>query len=165
MKLLSWFRRKSSLRKQDSKVFVAPKTHGNRRALYIRIYLVIGFLLVTAVVTLLVVQYKQEAGAYFKDLWERLLLRKPATPREEKSIEQKIWNKLNGQLFEVTTVENMGEYLTVQTRQGTVLFISSEKSLDDQVRTLQTLLAKARIDKRELAIVDFRFDKLVVSYK
>lgn len=47
---------------------------------------------------------------------------------------------------------------------GIVVIFSQNKDFAAQVATLQTLLAKARIDNKALKKVDFRFEKIVVEY-
>src|SRR3990167_9244680 len=45
-----------------------------------------------------------------------------------------------------------------------ILEISGEKDLDIQVRALQNILAKAKIEEREIKRIDFRFEKVIVEY-
>ena len=56
-------------------------------------------------------------------------------------------------------------YAVIKSKEGVEVIISEDKDLDFQVRTLQTLLSKAKIEKRILLLVDFRFEKLVVRYQ
>lgn len=68
-------------------------------------------------------------------------------------------------ILEVDRIERTSENdLLLFSKNGVVVFFDDQKSLDDQVATLQTLLTKARIDNKALKKVDFRFEKIVVEY-
>ena len=47
---------------------------------------------------------------------------------------------------------------------GVTIFFSKEKNFRESISTLQTLLAKAKIDNKTVKQVDFRFDKIIVKY-
>jgi hypothetical protein len=68
-------------------------------------------------------------------------------------------------LFQVSELAKTSEGDIVLTaKEGFAVIFAVEKSLTDQVATLQTILSKARIDNKALKKVDFRFDKTVVEY-
>lgn len=68
-------------------------------------------------------------------------------------------------LVEISSQANTPEGdILITTKGGQVLIFAVSKSLMDQVRTLQTLLTKAKIDNKALKKVDFRFEKTVVEY-
>jgi hypothetical protein len=56
-----------------------------------------------------------------------------------------------------------GDY-EIKCKQGQIVYFSKEKSIGEQVSTLQTLLAKAKIEGKNLKKADFRFAKIVVEY-
>ncbi len=62
----------------------------------------------------------------------------------------------------ITNVSN--NFLEVHSADGSVIFFSLKKDFAEQVTTLQSLLAKAKIDNKSLKKADFRFSKIVVEY-
>lgn len=68
-------------------------------------------------------------------------------------------------LADVSSIEKTTEGdFQVKSSSGQIFIFSHEKNLDEQVSTLQTLLAKAKIEGRSLKKVDFRFSKIAVEY-
>ena len=80
-------------------------------------------------------------------------------------IEQLNWQLKEKKLFEVKSVEETAEGdFQVKSAKDQVVFFSREKNFDEQVSTLQTLLAKAKIEGKGFKKADFRFSKVVVEY-
>ncbi len=68
-------------------------------------------------------------------------------------------------LFDINSIEKTKEGdFQVNSMKGETFIFSNEKNLEEQVSTLQTLLAKAKIEGKSLKKVDFRFSKVVVEY-
>jgi len=68
-------------------------------------------------------------------------------------------------LIDVSSFEKTKEGdFQVSSKSGEVFIFSHEKNLDEQVSTLQTLFAKAKIEGKSLKKVDFRFSKIVVEF-
>ncbi|MEX0616545.1 MAG: hypothetical protein WD231_01870 [Candidatus Woykebacteria bacterium] len=55
--------------------------------------------------------------------------------------------------------------LVISSKEGVTAVFSLKKDAASQLTTLQNLLTKAKINKRKIEKIDFRFDKLVVVYK
>lgn len=86
----------------------------------------------------------------------------PKVLSKEEELEKMITSE---KILEVDRIERTSENdLLLFSKNGVVVFFDDQKSLDDQVATLQTLLTKARIDNKALKKVDFRFEKIVVEY-
>src|SRR3989344_8750702 len=68
-------------------------------------------------------------------------------------------------LVDINSVEKTNEgSFQVKSKSGEIFIFSHEKNLEEQVSTLQTLLAKAKIEGKSLKKADFRFSKIVVEY-
>ncbi len=95
---------------------------------------------------------------------------RPEVKKEEKSRalsrEEELENLINTEkVLDIDRVERTAENdFLLFSKNGMVVFFDEQKSFDDQVATLQTLLTKARIDNKALKKVDFRFEKIVVEY-
>lgn len=67
-------------------------------------------------------------------------------------------------VFEIVTIEEVPDGFEVKAKDGLVVVFSKEKDFSETISTLQTLLAKAKIDNKSIKHVDFRFDKIIVEY-
>ena len=68
-------------------------------------------------------------------------------------------------IFEVGSVRESGnDSLEVTSKNNILVIFSLKKDLSGQVRTLQTVSTKAKIENRNLKKVDFRFEKIIVEY-
>jgi len=56
------------------------------------------------------------------------------------------------------------EMIEVRAGDGRVIFFSRQKNLTDQIRSLQTIMQKYRIEGKQLKSVDLRYDQPVVKY-
>src|SRR3972149_7317735 len=67
-------------------------------------------------------------------------------------------------IFEVGSVRESGnDSLEVTSKNNILVIFSLKKDLSGQVRTLQTVSTKAKIENRNLKKVDFRFEKIIVE--
>lgn len=67
-------------------------------------------------------------------------------------------------VFEIESIKGVQGGFEVKSKSGLIVDFSKEKNFDESIRTLQTLLAKAKIDNKTVKQVDFRFDKIIVKY-
>lgn len=70
----------------------------------------------------------------------------------------------NSRVFEIDAINEVSDGYEVRAKGGLVVVFSKEKDFDETISTLQTLLAKAKIDNKTIKRVDFRFDKIIVEY-
>jgi len=54
--------------------------------------------------------------------------------------------------------------LLITTKEKMALYFDSKKDPVSQVKTLQTVLAKARIESKKIRRVDFRFENTVIEF-
>lgn len=66
-------------------------------------------------------------------------------------------------LFEIESLKKIESGFEVRSKNNLLVVFSDDKDFSESVRTLQTLLAKAKIDNKTVKRVDFRFDKLIVE--
>jgi hypothetical protein len=93
----------------------------------------------------------------------------PQVPVETNTQEDTTGNlkkKLENESISVKEIKQLssGDFVVV-TQNEIILEISGEKDLDIQVRALQNILAKAKIEERGIKRIDFRFEKVIVEYK
>lgn len=67
-------------------------------------------------------------------------------------------------VFEIESINDVQNGLEVKSKNSATVVFAKDKDLSNQVRTLQTLLAKAKIENKSVKRVDFRFEKIVVQY-
>lgn len=70
----------------------------------------------------------------------------------------------DSRVFEIDTINDVQDGFEVKAKSGLVVVFSKEKDFGETISTLQTLLAKAKIDNKTIKHVDFRFDKIIVEY-
>lgn len=148
-------------------VFTIEKKHAWRDILlrWVGLALVLIVLLGTVVWYLVASNFSFEKT--FESLVERL---KPEVKKEQKIEVTRPEQELSAliekdKVIEIESLKRTSEGdLTVKAKSGPVIIFAIEKSLTDQVATLQTLLTKAKIDNKALKKVDFRFEKIVVEY-
>ena len=149
------------------KEFVVPKTH--RRQKLIRVAIEVSVIVSVFVGTIL--SLVRFSNFSFEEATEKFLntisLREPTYKTvKETTFGGKIEQLINGKVLNVVSIEETKEgNFEIKSKEGVIVVIAENKDLEFQARTLQTLLAKAKIEKRQVALVDFRFDKLVVRYK
>ena len=92
-------------------------------------------------------------------------LKNPEAEIQSVSFEERLRALIDGKLLHISSIKKSSQgYYTVDSREHTKTIIDGNKDLDDQVRTLQTVLSKATIEKKKIILIDFRFEKLVVRY-
>lgn len=153
--------------KNPVKVFTVKKKHAWRDQ-FLR-YIGLGLILLVVVGTVFWLLFA--ANFSFEEFFSKAIAK--LKPEIKNQVTTKVLTKeeqlketiVQDKVFEIealsTTAE--GDYL-VKAKDGLQVFFSSTKNFADQVRTLQTLLTKARIDNKALKKVDFRFEKIVVEY-
>lgn len=148
-------------------VFTIQKKHAWRDQI-IR-WVSVGLVIVVLAGTLiwLLVSARFSFGNFFSDQIQRLKpeikqekVKENLTPEQELIIlieERKV--------LQIDSISQTAEGdLQLRSKEGTVVIFAVEKSLTDQLTTLQTLLTKAKIDNKALKKVDFRFEKIVIEY-
>lgn len=86
--------------------------------------------------------------------------------KKDISLEEKINRNFANVIPGIVSIDtNKKDFSTIKTRDKTTVIISNLYSLEEQAETLQNILSKAKIEERNIALVDFRFDKLIVRYK
>lgn len=91
---------------------------------------------------------------------------KSAPKQETKtSFEDELTNRLAKSKIESQTLTKTEEGNYSLLLNKIKISFSSSKDPDRQVSTLQTLLAKAKIDGKAIKKIDFRFENLVVEYR
>ena len=153
-------------KKQPSQVFSVPKIHTRTK----KVWLATEITIVLAVLAGTVFTFFWSSGFSPQKALEKLKgivsLKKQNATAEKLSFEQAARLSIDGKLLKITEVEKSPEgSLAMKDDQGLVLILSPTKDLETQVRALQTVLSKAKIEKRTVSLVDFRFEKLVVRYK
>ncbi|MEX0621727.1 MAG: hypothetical protein WD187_01950 [Candidatus Woykebacteria bacterium] len=145
---------------------IVSKTHTKKR----RIVLAFEVLLVVLVVVGTGFSFLKFNNFSVVDLSSRikgvLSLKKEARRGEDQiSQKKKILNLIDKKILSVTNIEESREnFFIVQTKEKVKVIISTDKNLQDQARALQNVLAKAKIEGKDVSLVDFRFEKLVVRY-
>src|SRR3989344_7762773 len=85
------------------------------------------------------------------------------SPIKEAGFQEKLIRSLPKGIFDpVKTTETKEGNLQVTSKQSITAIFSKEKDIAFQVSTLQTILIKAKIDKKKVKTIDFRFEKVVV---
>ncbi len=146
-------------------VFVPEKKHNKKRKtlLIVEISLLVLVLLGTTAFFL------KESGFSFSSLGSRLSkafsLQSPPAKKTSSTFTQTAKDEIDKKILNIVDISVGEGFVDIKTKEGVEIFLDVKKDLDDQVETLQTLLSKAKIDKREIVFVDFRFEKLVVQYK
>ncbi|OGY26192.1 MAG: hypothetical protein A2Z24_01325 [Candidatus Woykebacteria bacterium RBG_16_44_10] len=146
------------------KVFSAAKIHAKIRIT--RLTAEVAILLVVLVGTAITLFWPSNFSLQqtFENLKTALSLEKVET--RGLSFEDQVRVLVDGKVIDVVSIEKSPHgYVTIKDKNESVVIFSSGKELETQVRTLQTLLTKAKIEKRVVSLVDFRFEKLVVRYK
>ena len=154
-------------KKSVQKAFIAPKTHEKKK----RIRLAVEFLLISSVLVGTILGLIRFGEFSFGDTAAKLRsvvsLRMPVLEvTGEATFEEKIKKLIDKKVLEIASIEKTSEgNFKIRSHAEVVVIIAANKDLEIQAKTLQTLLAKAKIDNEQVALVDFRFDKLVVRYK
>jgi len=152
--------------KRPSQVFSAPKVHTRTKRVWLatEISIVLAVLVGTALSFLWSSGFSPQKA--LNNLKEIVSLKRQDKTAEKLSFEEQARLLIDGKIFKIASVEKSAEgFLTVRDNGGLVVILSPTKDLGTQVRALQTVLSKAKIENRTVSLVDFRFEKLVVRYK
>lgn len=158
--------RNSSNTPRSTAVFEVKKKHSWRgRLLKVFEIALIAIVLFGTVVWLLI-QSHFSVNNFVRQISEKL---RPevSTPntRELKSAKDALRKSIESQkAFEIETISEVTEGYEVRLKHNAIVIFSNLKDFGQQVTTLQTLLAKAKIDNKTIKKVDFRFEKIVVQY-
>lgn len=153
--------------KNNVPVFSVDKKHAWRDQLLRWVGLGLVGLVLVGTVGWLLVSSNFSAGKTFENLVQQL------KPEVSKKQEIKIASKEEelklliekSKALEIESLTKTAEGdLSLKAKSGPQVIFAVEKSLTDQVATLQNLLTKAKIDNKALKKVDFRFEKIVVEY-
>lgn len=145
---------------------IIPKIHRKKR----RWRLVIEFLFIGAVVVGSLVTFLQFSDVSFDgtlDKFKEVLSIQRETPSSKPGVstEEKIKDIYDKKILKITSINDSNpEFITFKSQEGTTVVLSTSQDLEEQSKTLQSVLAKAKIEGKRVSLVDFRFDKLVVRY-
>jgi len=152
------------LKNSGPKTFETSKVNSKRK----RIIFLIEILAVFSLVVGITFSFLNLNNFNYSKIFEAIkgtLDLKQAQQHKDLSFEEKARTLIDKKLLDITELKKTDRGLDIKSKQGVEVFISDDKDLGDQVKTLQTVLSKAKIEKREVLLIDFRFDKLVVRYK
>lgn len=148
-------------------VFSVKKKHAWRGNLITLVEIILIIIVVAGTIVWLLIANHFSLNSFLKNL------RKSVQPQATFESKPKIQSKEdelkslinNDNVLEISSLIKTPEGdLQITSQNGPSVNFSSKKSLQQQVSTLQTLLAKAKIDNKPLKKVDFRFSKIVVEY-
>ena len=153
--------------RRPQKVFVTEKTHSKTKNLRLVIELAIVVLVIVGTGFTVFGLNDFSYDKFFDRTKELFRLKKEEiTKPTEITFEEKIKREIDKKILNFSTIqETSGGNYKIKTRERVLVYISASKDLEFQSGTLQRLLSKAKIEKKTLILVDFRFDKLVVRYK
>ena len=156
---------KIKFEKKKNPVFTPSKEHSKKKRLIflVEVVAVVTITLGTAIFFLIPKDFStQKLLSTFRNI---ISLKKTEDSLEEKTFENLLKEAVDGKILHVTSINNSNQgFYTVESTEGLKVIFDENKKLDGQVRTLQTLLSKAKIDRKKVIFVDFRFDKLVIRY-
>ena len=151
--------------KKKNLVFAPTKEHSKKKRL---IFLIEGVAVVTIALgtaIFFLVPKDLSTKNLVGTLRNIVSLKKTENSFKEETFENLLKEAVDGKILHVTSINNSNQgFYTVESTEGLKVIFDENKGLDGQVRTLQTLLSKAKIDKKRVIFVDFRFDKLVIHY-
>lgn len=145
---------------------VIPKIHKEKR----RWRLIIEFLFIGVVVVGSLVTFLQFKGISYERTFEKFMgvfsiQREKSLAKPEISMKEKIQDIFDKKILKITSIDDSNEeYITIKSKEKTTVVLSTTKDLEEQSKTLQSVLAKAKIEGKSVSLVDFRFEKLVVRY-
>src|SRR3989344_1841847 len=156
---------KIKLEKKKYTVFTPTKEHSKKRRLIflVEVIAVVTIASGTAIFFLIPKDFStQNLLGTFRNI---ISLKKTENSLEEKTFENLLKEAVDGKILHVTSINNSNQgFYTLESTEGLKVIFNENKALDGQVRTLQTLLSKAKIDRERVIFVDLRFDKLVIRY-
>lgn len=145
---------------------VIPKMHKKKRRWRLIIeFLFIGVVVVGSLVTFL--QFKDISYERTFENFRGVLSIQRETPlaKPGASTEEKIKDIYDKKILKITSIDSSNEeYITIKSQERTTVVLATSQDLEEQAKTLQSVLAKAKIEGKSVLLVDFRFEKLVVRY-
>lgn len=152
-------------RKAQTKVFTPSKEHKKTRRTILFIEVLVVILIVIGTLAIFLRPQDLSWDRFIRDLERRVVLKNPETEIQNESFEEKIKALIDGKLLHIKSIKKSSQgFYTIESKEQTKVIIDEKKDLDDQVRTLQTVLSKAKIEKKRTILIDFRFEKLVVRF-
>lgn len=151
---------------KNPRVLQIPKIHSNKKALLIAIEVLVVFFLVVGTYLTLLKPAQFSFSTVADSLKSRFSLKGQERAEEPLAQIEQVRRAIDGKVLSIKTIEQASEgYFVLNSKEGITVLIAREKNLNEQVRTLQTALSKAKIERKAVILVDFRFEKLVVRYK
>lgn len=147
--------------KRQARLFVHPKV--NRKKFLVQ-KIILGVVALILVVGSLFPVLKSFSLKNFLDSTVNSFSIKKS---ETKSVPATFLDQVNSALenkFKTTSIEPDQDGAKVELGNGTEVWFSEEKDLNEQIRSLQTLFSKATIENKQLKKVDFRFSKVIIEY-
>lgn len=153
------------IKKVKYPVFIPKKEYSKKRHLI--------FLIEAGVITIILVGtiaiFLIPKDLSFKNVAEKFRnsvgLKKTETPKDDQTYEDLLRASLDGKVLKVSSIKKSDDsFYTVESTEGLKIVFDENKDLSSQIRALQTLLSKAKINKKRPVFIDFRFEKLVVRY-
>ncbi len=147
-------------------VFQVKKKH-SWRSTFIRI-LEIALIVVVLLGTLVwyLLQAHFSLSNFLQSLEQTLTpkIKQPTQVKQQLAKDQLKQKIEESRIFKIDAISEVQDGFQVKAKTGLVVIFSKEKDFDETISTLQTLLAKAKIDNKTITHVDFRFDKIIVVY-
>lgn len=82
------------------------------------------------------------------------------------SFKEQISSKIDPETFTIAEVREVDDFtLAVTSQNNIVALFSSQSDVESQISSLQTILAKSRIESKQVKKIDLRFNKTVVEYQ
>jgi len=151
---------------EPQQVFVAPRIHTKVRS--IRQAIEILLLIVVAIGTIfsLLLPSNFSLQMRLENLAGLISLKKQNFEPKAPSFEERVITAVDKKFLNITSLERGAEgFITIKSSEGVTVIFSTQKDIETQARTLQTVLSKAKIEGKAVSLVDFRFDKIVVRYR
>jgi len=152
--------------KPTKEIYSPPKTHASIKR---TLFLIEISILVLVFIGTIFYFFRPSEISFEKMLVkakEIVSLKKQKEEQKGATLEEKLRREIDGKILSIISIDKQTDgYVVIRSKEGVEVIISEDKDLDFQVRTLQNLLSKAKIEKRILLLVDFRFEKLVVRYQ
>ncbi len=160
-------RRKKYFRKKElnNVELKKPNTKAKKILLLVEILLILMVIAGTAFSLIKFLNFSPTE--YFQDNIYKVAPKSPIPiPQTRvKDKEDEIIEALPEELFTLKSIEsNTQDELRIISKQGTLAIFSLGKNVDSQLSTLQSLLTKAKMNKKKVKKIDLRFDKVVIVY-
>lgn len=153
-------------RKAETKIFTPTKEHKKTKRYILIIEILVVILIVIGTLVIFLRPQDLSWNNIISDLERMASLKNPDTEIKSVSFEERLLLLVDGNLLHTISIKKSSQgYYTIESKEKIKVIIDENKVLEDQVRTLQTVLSKAKIEKKKAILIDFRFEKLVVRYE